>query len=300
MSDSFALLPIIERIFATVFPLFAMVMVGFLYARKTDSDMGVANRINIDIFVPALIFSVMASKSFDLLSYLDLMLGTLLMVIGSGLLALPVCKWLGVSPQIFAPPTMFNNCGNLGLPLALLAFGEAGLSAAIAMFLVSTLLHFSLGVYILHDKAQLRPLATNPMVMATAAGLVWSLSGWTLPVWTSTPIDMLGQISIPLMLFALGVRMTDVDFADWRSGLFWGLYGPLTGFMVAYPFALLAGLSSEHTAYFVLFSVLPPAVLNFMLAERYKQAPHTVASIVLLGNIASLAVVPVALFFVLD
>ena len=64
MSDSFALLPIIERIFATVFPLFAMVMVGFLYARKTDSDMGVANRINIDIFVPALIFSVMASKSF--------------------------------------------------------------------------------------------------------------------------------------------------------------------------------------------------------------------------------------------
>lgn len=298
--DSTSLLPLLERIFATVFPLVTIVTVGFLYARKTDSDMAVANRINIDIFVPALIFSVMASKSFNLAGYWDLILGTFLMIIGSGLLAWPVCKLLKLNPKVFAPPTMFNNCGNLGLPLALLAFGEAGLNAAVIMFLVSTLLHFSLGVHILHDKAQFKTLATNPMVLATIAGLVWSYSGWTLPVWAKTPIDMLGQISIPLMLFALGVRMTDVDLSEWKSGLLWGLYAPLTGFAVALPFAWLAGLSEQHTAYFLLFSILPPAVLNYMLAERYQQSPHTVASIVLLGNIASLVVVPVTLFFVLE
>ena len=49
----------------------------------------------------------------------------------------------------------------------------------------------------------------------------------------------------------------------------------------------------------MLFGALPPAVLNYMVAERYRQEPDRVASIVLLGNLASLAVIPGVLFFVL-
>jgi len=49
----------------------------------------------------------------------------------------------------------------------------------------------------------------------------------------------------------------------------------------------------------ILFSVLPPAVLNFLLAERYQQEPQRVAAIVLIGNLASLIIVPTVLFFVI-
>ena len=41
---------------------------------------------------------------------------------------------------------MFNNCGNMGLPIAALAFGPVGLSAMVALFTVSNLLHFTLGL----------------------------------------------------------------------------------------------------------------------------------------------------------
>jgi predicted permease len=41
---------------------------------------------------------------------------------------------------------------------------------------------------------------------------------------------------------------------------------------------------------------LPPAVFCFMVAERYRQEPDKVASIVLLGNLAALAFVPVGLW----
>jgi len=44
---------------------------------------------------------------------------------------------------------------------------------------------------------------------------------------------------------------------------------------------------------------LPPAVLNFLFAERYKQEPHRVASIVLIGNLAALLFLPLALAYVL-
>ena len=49
----------------------------------------------------------------------------------------------------------------------------------------------------------------------------------------------------------------------------------------------------------LVFGALPPAVLNFLFAERYKQEPQRVASIVLIGNIAALIFLPLALALVL-
>ena len=40
----------------------------------------------------------------------------------------------------------------------------------------------------------------------------------------------------------------------------------------------------------LLFGCLPPAVLNFMVAEQYQQEPGKVASIVLIGNVLAIAV----------
>jgi predicted permease len=47
---------------------------------------------------------------------------------------------------------MFNNSGNMGLPLAVLAFGEAALPARVVLFLVQNLLHFSLGAWMLDHQ----------------------------------------------------------------------------------------------------------------------------------------------------
>jgi predicted permease len=261
--------------------------------------MAVANRINMDIFLPALIFSVMAGKNFDLYAHLDLALGSAVMVLGAGLVMKPVAGLLGVHPKTFVPPMMFNNCGNLGLPLAYLAFGDAGLSAFVVMFLVSNLMHFSLGIHIVNENAKLSSLASNPIVIATFVGLGWAMLKLPLPSWLATPIDMVGQISIPLMLFGLGVRMITVDMSNWKIGLYGAIFSPLSSLIFALPFAYIMDLSAEYTAYIVLFSVLPPAVLNYMFSERYNQEPQVVASIVLIGNIASLVIIPATLFFIL-
>jgi len=49
----------------------------------------------------------------------------------------------------------------------------------------------------------------------------------------------------------------------------------------------------------IVFGALPPAVLNYMFAERYSQEPEKVASMVLIGNVAALVFIPLALMFVL-
>lgn len=290
---------LLERVFQTVFPLVAIVGLGYLCARRTHTDMSVANRINIDIFVPALIFSVMSAKSFNPLEQIDLALGALFIVLVSGLLVWPVCRLINVSPRTLVPPVMFNNSGNLGVPLIVLAFGEDALAAAVVLFVVENLLHFTLGMFILDSRTNLLQLVRNPMILATAAGLAWSLLGIPLPEAVKTPIDMLGQIAIPLMLFALGVRMTSIDFSNWKTGVWGAVLTPLTGLIAAVPAIWLLGLEGNDAAFLILFGALPPAVLNYMVAERYNQEPHQVASIVLIGNVASLAIIPLTLAFIL-
>ena len=76
------------------------------------------------------------------------------MVLGSGLLAWPFARLLHEDRRTFVPPMMFNNCGNMGLPLAVLAFGQPGLSAMVALFTISNLLHFTLGIWILDHHAR--------------------------------------------------------------------------------------------------------------------------------------------------
>ena len=66
---------------------------------------------------------------------------------------------------------MFNNCGNMGLPLAALAFGPSGFSAMVAVFTISNLLHFTVGAWMIDHHARFGRLLKNPMVWSTGVGL---------------------------------------------------------------------------------------------------------------------------------
>lgn len=292
-------LSLIERIFMTVFPLVAIVSVGFFYGRTKRPDMSVANQINMDVFCPALIFSVLSAKSFDLGAFQELAVGAAIIVLGSGLLMWPLCRLINIQPKTFLPPMMFSNSGNLGLPLVVLAFGEQALPAAVVLFLVENTLHFSVGIYMLDHRTNPLNLLKMPMILASILGLIWSGFDLTLPPAAATFIGMLGDVCIPLMLFALGVRMTSVDFSRWRTGILGAILCPLSGVIIALLLQPVLQLSDTQFGYLILFGALPPAVLNYMVAERYNQEPDQVASIVLLGNMGSLITIPLTLAFIL-
>jgi predicted permease len=287
------------QVFEIVFPIFGIVLLGYFYARRFGPDMASANRLNLEIFTPALIFSVLSSEGFELTRYAELAFAAMLVVLGSGLVVWPVARLLGYAPKTFLPPMMFNNSGNMGLPLALFAFGEAALPAAMILFLVENTLHFTVGNAMLTGHVNPLKLIRMPMLVATLAGLVVATLQLRVPGPLHEAIDLLGQVAIPLMLFALGVRMSDVDLADWRIGVAGALLCPLSGLLVAALVILTVPLGQMQVAQLLVFAALPPAVLNFMLAERYGIEPHKVAAIVLLGNMASLLVLPAILFYVL-
>jgi predicted permease len=287
------------QVFGIVFPIFGIVLLGYIYARRFGPDMASANRLNLEIFTPALIFSVLSSEGFELTRYAELAFAAVLVVLGSGLVVWPVTRLLGYSPKTFLPPMMFNNSGNMGLPLALFAFGEAALPAAMILFLVANTLHFTVGNAMLTGHVNPLKLIRMPMLAATLAGLLVAMFQVRVPGPVHEAIDLLGQVAIPLMLFALGVRMTGVGLADWRIGIAGAVLCPLSGLLIAGLVLMFVPLNQVQAAQLLVFAALPPAVLNFMLAERYDIEPRKVAAVVLLGNMASLLVLPAVLFYVL-
>ena len=56
---------LLERLFITIFPIAFIVLIGFLYTKKFKPDLAFSNIINMDLFIPALIFSVLSAKSLD-------------------------------------------------------------------------------------------------------------------------------------------------------------------------------------------------------------------------------------------
>ena len=287
------------RLVAILFPIFGIIAAGYFYARHHKPEMAVANRLNMDVFVPALVFAAMAGKSFDLAAYAPLALGGFIVLATCGLLAWPIARLIGSQPKTLVPPMMFNNSGNIGLPLAVLAWGEDALPAAVILFMVENTLHFSFGARLLDPHARLLTLWRVPVVAAAIAGLAVAIL--KIPIWQPfvIAIKMLGDVSVPLLLFSLGVRMTDVSFREWKLATGSAVLRPMAGMLIAAAAIQLLGLQGRDAAMLLVFGALPPAVLNFLFAERYKQEPERVASIVLIGNLAALIFLPLALALVL-
>lgn len=288
------------RIVSILFPMFAITAVGYFAGRWLKPDLSHANKLNMDIFVPALIFAALASKDFRIGEYLPLFAATALVVVGSGLGGWALARATGIAPKTLVPPMMFNNAGNLGLPLAVLAFGDAALAPAVVIFMVSNLAHFTFGAWLLDHRVKLLTIWRVPSVLATIAGLAVGLAG--LEVWPPLlmAVKMLGDISIPLMLLALGVRLAESQIGAIRVGLLGAVARPLLGMVLAGLVLLMIELPARERAMLLVFGALPPAVLNYMFAERYNQEPDKVASMVLLGNLAAVVFLPIALALVLD
>jgi len=101
---------LIYRIVAIIFPIFSIVVIGYLYARyRSETDMSSGNHINMDVFIPALIFDTLSASDYALSDYLYLTLGGAVVVLGSAIVAWPAARLMGYQWKTFVPPMMFNN-----------------------------------------------------------------------------------------------------------------------------------------------------------------------------------------------
>jgi predicted permease len=286
---------LLARIAQVIVPVFLVVAIGYAYARRHRPDMTTFNRMVLDVLSPLLVYTALAGKEFELGEHLPLLAGGALLILGTGAVAWLLARAAHTASRTLVPVVMFTNCGNMGLPLALLAFGPQGFGPAVALFSISNLLHFSLGSRITSAAATTRELLLSPLMISSALGFASAMTGVRPPDMLFTGMKLLGDAMVPLMLFALGVRLTQLRRRDVPRGLLGAFARPLVGLAVAVPLAWALGLEGMARAQLILFGALPPAVMQFLLAERYGQEPERVAAMILLGNALAVVFVPLGL-----
>jgi predicted permease len=282
-----------------MFPLIAIVSVGLFIGIRKHPELNSINDINLHVFIPALVFSSLLAHQFEFKEFALLGLSGLGLVLLTAAIAAPLARAFNIQYCTLAPPMMFHNAGNIGLPLMSLSLGAEGLAAGLILFLVGNITHFGLGSYMLDQNAKWLRSLTSPAILAAFLALLLQAQDIQLAKFIVLPIHMLGNIAVPLMLFSLGIQLTKANFDFWKLGVLVGLLTPAIGVILALIIAAFVPLEKTQIGALILFGALPPAVMNFLFAKRYQQEPTKVSAIVLVGNLLAIITLPLALLFVL-
>jgi predicted permease len=171
----------LERVLGIILPVFSIIALGWWYGRRAKPDMGWVNRISMNVLAPALIFSALASKEFDVYENGRLILGSIGIVLGSGLLAVAGRQ---VAQSGFPDLRAADDVQQLrqhGPAARRARVRTAGFSAMVAVFTISNLLHFTVGAWMIDHHARFGRLLRNPMVWSTIVGFAFALTHPPLP-----------------------------------------------------------------------------------------------------------------------
>jgi malate permease and related proteins len=289
---------LLVEVFAEVLlPLVLLTSLGALVGRLVGMPVEPLSNLVYNLFTPALVFEVLVSVDIaaGLVSRIVFVVGAGFVVsagLGLGWAALrgrsrPVAAGAALSLAVV-------NLGNMGLPVAGLAFGDDGLAVAVVAFVAGSVLNNSLGIVIASLSegrlvTALRAPLSVPALWAVLPALAVRGFDLGLPSWLGATTGMLAQAAIPVMLVVLGLQATTgrPTRRDLGSAAAPALVRLTTGPAIAWGAAVAVGLDGLVLRTLVVLGGMPTAVIATIIATRHAAAPARVARVVLVSTICS-------------
>jgi predicted permease len=290
-----------SQIASIIAPIFIIAGIGFWWGRTgRPFDTNMVGQIVTNFGVPCLIFSTLTKLTISTDAFLAMVGGFAAVLAGITVVALGVLLALRQSIRTFLPAMIFPNNGNMGLPLCLFAFGEAGVALGICAFVIMTVVNFTIGPAMASGEISFKAVVTNVHLYAVGAAIVFMFSHTIPPDWLMNTTRTLGNMSIPLMLFALGVSLSKLRVASLRTSVTLAVVRLAGGFVVGWSVATLLGFTGAERGVLILQAAMPTAVINYLFAARYDRAPGEVAGVIVTSTALSFATLPFLLWVVLN
>ena len=296
-----------------VLPVFLVIALGGVLTHARFLSAGLIaelNRLTYFVGLPAYLFISIAETTFGggrAATLFGVMAGATLLALATGYV---VAKLRRVPPESigsFLHAAIRGNLAYIGLPVVSLALAAhagpaAGHLRQVALIAMAPLVVITntLGVLLLlvghapPGTAMLRSigwqLVTNPLLLATSAGLVCAGAGWHLPAWLMQSVGVVGQMALPLALLCIGGTLVVLPLRGKRTTAFLAsvlkvAVVPLLG----WPLARWAGLSPDEMRITLLFLACPTAAASFTLAGKLGGDEALTASCVVLSTALSIA-----------
>ncbi|MEL7255472.1 MAG: AEC family transporter [Pseudomonadota bacterium] len=283
-----------------VAPVFLLAAVGFVWVRLGfEYRVQFVTRLGMSLATPCLVFVALMQSQIE-----PSALGALSLAGFAAYGLVTVSMWVLVRAgrldrQTYLAPLIFSNTGNLGLPLALFAFGDVGLGYAVVVFAVSAMIQFTFGIWLVSGGGSLVKMIQEPLVPATVLGAVFLVMDWETPQFLTNALELIAQMAIPIMLITLGVAVARLSIGALTRPMVLSVLKVMISAGCASLAGWWFGLGPVAFGVLVLQVATPVAVTSYMLAEKYGAEADAVAGLVVVSTLMSVLTLPVILAFVL-
>lgn len=300
--------------FAVVVPMFGLILAGYLSARLRMLGDQAVEGLSVFVFnfaIPALLFRSLGAGETPSHGDLDIVyayfIGAFVIFAGGALMSRLVFRTSLAEQALMGMTASFGNVVMMGIALGYVAFGAEGILpiTLIASFHSPLLLPLTMVLVELdrgHREGLLRVAAQaaiavirNPIVISIVAGVLWSLTGWTLPAPADGFLKLLSAAAAPCALFALGATLAQFKLGGDRNEVI----AAMTLKLLAMPVVVWAlayyvfELPELQVGVATILAALPCGANPFIVARRYNIFVARAASAVLIST--AISVITVAL-----
>jgi malonate transporter and related proteins len=292
-----------------LFPDFSLIVCGYLICRYTALNRTVWEQVDSLVYYflfPVLLFHSIVRAPLDIRAASSLIAAAWAMVICGILITYSIAKLPGVKARDFASTAQIGFRFNTFIALAMaerLAGREGVLLVAIIIGVTVPLCNLgAIWPMARHSDVGLsKTLLRNPLILATAGGLVANMLGFSVPVWAEVSVTRIGQAALALGLLAAGAGLQLGQVFDSASKRLVGV-GVLTVRHLAMPLVAWCmvrafGLNPVQATVLLAYSALPTASSCYVLAARMGYEGSFVSGLVTLSTLLGLASLPFALEF---
>ena len=299
--------PVLISTFANnILPIILLSGAGFALGKLLDIEPRSLGRVVFYVFSPVLLFDLLVRNQLKLTDAAIVVAFALCFILTIGLVTFMIGYALKLERSALVAiliTTMFANTGNYGLPLVSFAFGEEALSYAGIYFATTTLLFYTLGVFLaslghMSFKEAILGLFKIPTMYAVLLAMLINGLNITLPVSVARAVDLAAGGTIPLMLILLGVQLTKVELDGNQRALQLSValrlvIAPLAALL----FAAIFGLQGFTRQASVTQASMPSMVSATVLATEYNLDAKLVTAVVFISTLLSpLTLTPLLVF----
>lgn len=297
-------------------PFFAIIGIG-AFCRKIgfiDASAGsLMARFAFYIALPPFLFMKVAAAPVEQMLNLGFVvryeIGTFVIFVGAALIGGLAFRLAGSERAIFGLNAAYSNYGYIGVPLVIMAFGEAAAVPSALILLADSIMLVVLtagfaalnpSVKLLTSlKNTLLALLQNPLLISVVGGFFWALFSLPVPIVIDNLFSMLAGAAAPAALFALGITLAGQSLSSGLPevislSLFKLIVHPL---LLAVLFLAWPGIDPLWVQVAILAGCLPIAANVYAMSEYYRAYTGRTAAAILLSTVVASASVPAVLFW---
>lgn len=296
---------LISVLLNVVAPVLICILIGYVWGRsRVPYATEFVTRIVTLIGAPCLIVATMNKTQLKWDDFLLMARLQLMVLAGATLLGYGVLRFLKLDFSSLGLAVVMPNVGNMGLSLCLFAFGDQGLALALIIFIVTSLIHFASGDVILSREGTLWRRLVNiykqPLVYGALAAIFLITTETRLPPMLANTTELLGGMTIPLMLVTLGVSLSQLAASYWLSGCVIALTRIGGGLIISSSLVWALELKGLPASILIVQATMPSAVFNYLFAIKHDREAGAVASGVVISTLLSAFTTPLLLWWLVS